>query len=125
MGRSHGHHKTLADAVVVIHFGFVLFVVAGAVAVFWKPWLAWLHIPTVLYGAAIEVVGGTCPLVPLENRLRRAGGQPEYHGSFLGHYLAGGIRPEQWERAEPWLGAAALLGNIVIYGYLVSSVRGG
>ena len=76
-------YRALADAVVVIHFVFVLFVVAGVLTVVWKPWLAWLHIPCMLYGAAIEVVRGTCPLTPLENRLRRAGGGREYGGSFL------------------------------------------
>ncbi len=32
-------YRALADAVVVVHFGFVLFVVAGVLAVVWKPWL--------------------------------------------------------------------------------------
>ncbi len=118
-------YRALADVVVVVHFGFVLFVVAGVLAVVWKPWLAWLHVPCMLYGAAIEVVGKTCPLTPLENRLRRAGGGREYDGSFLRQYVARAVHPALWKRVEPWLGALVLVGNVAVYGYLVIRLRGG
>lgn len=118
-------YRALAGIVFVVHSGFVLFVVAGALAVLWMPWLAWLHIPCVLYGAAIEFIGGMCPLTRLENRFRRAAGEPEYGDSCLGHYIGGAVDPAKWARFEPWIGAMLLVGNVAIYGYLLSKIGGG
>jgi hypothetical protein len=110
--------------VFVAHLGFVLFVVAGALAVLRMPWLAWLHIPCVVYGAGIEFIGGTCPLTRLENRFRLLAGEREYGDSFLGHYIGGAVDPAKWARIEPWLGASLLVGNVAIYGYLLSKIGG-
>src|SRR5215467_4372806 len=63
-------YRLAADAVLVFHLGFVLFVAIGALLVLRWPRLAWLHIPIALYGATIELVGFICPLTPLENWLR-------------------------------------------------------
>jgi hypothetical protein len=115
----------LADAVVIVHSSVVVFVVAGALAASWQPWLAWVHISIMLSIATIYLLGVTCPLTALENRFRRAGGQPGYDGSFLGHYLAGAIHPRHWERSEPWVGATVLLGNLAVYGFLASNIGGG
>ena len=59
---------------------------------------------------------------PLENRLRRAGGQSEYTGSFLGHYVARTVDPARWERSEPWLGAFVLLVNVAAYALLLGKL---
>jgi hypothetical protein len=115
-------YRTLAGIVFVAHFGFVLFVVAGALAVLWMPRLAWLHIPCMLYGAGIEFIGGTCPLTRLENRFRLLAGEPDYGNSFLGHYIGGSVDPAKWARIEPWLGGALLAGNVAIYGFLLSAI---
>lgn len=115
-------YRALAWLVFTVHAGFVLFVATGALAVLWMPWLAWLHVPCVLYAAAIEIVGWTCPLTPLENRFRRAAGEPQYDGSFLGHYVAGAMDPARWARIEPWLGALLLFGNAAIYRYLLGGI---
>ena len=77
-----------------------------------------------LYGAGVEITGGICPLTLLENRFRRAGGQPEYTGSFTGHYLRAVVDPKQWARYEPWLGAAILLLNAAAYLYLFNGGGG-
>ena len=117
-------YRALAGLVFVVHSGFVLFVVAGALAVLWMPRLAWLHIPCMLYGAAIEFIGGTCPLTRLENRFRLLAGEPDYGHSFLGHYIGGAVDPAKWARIEPWLGASLLVGNVAVYGYLLSKIGG-
>lgn len=110
--------RAFAGGVAAVHAGFVLFVVAGALAVAWKPWLAWLHIPSVVYAAAIEVLGGTCPLTRLENRYRVAGGGEDYGGSCIRHYVGRAVDPALWTRFEPWLGGLVLLGNLAAYRYL-------
>ena len=44
----------LADAVLVVHALFLVWVVLGAVAVWRWPWLAVLHLPAVAWGLWIE-----------------------------------------------------------------------
>jgi len=77
----------LADLVVLLHFCFVLFVVFGGFLVLWKSFLAWYHLPAVVWGAAIEFTGCICPLTPLENMLRNRGGGAEYAVGFVEHYI--------------------------------------
>src|SRR5512140_595474 len=81
--------RLLADVIVVIHFGFVLFVVFGAILVLRTPRLAWAHLPAAAWGALIEFAGWICPLTPLEVALRRRGGNAAggYSGGFIEHYL--------------------------------------
>jgi hypothetical protein len=60
----------LADVVLVIHLGFVLFVVAGAFLILRWPRTAWFQLPAALWGVLVEWSGWPCPLTPLENWLR-------------------------------------------------------
>ena len=53
--------RLAADGVLLLHFAFVLFVVAGAVLVWRWPRLAWLHLPAVVWGVLIEIGGWLCP----------------------------------------------------------------
>ncbi|MFP3940143.1 MAG: DUF2784 domain-containing protein [Thermoanaerobaculia bacterium] len=80
-------YRLAADLVVLVHLAFVLFVVLGGLlALRWR-WVPWVHLPVVLYGFLIQVVGWVCPLTPLENRLRRAAGEAGYEGGFVEHYI--------------------------------------
>ncbi|HEX6929115.1 MAG TPA: DUF2784 domain-containing protein [Gammaproteobacteria bacterium] len=110
------HYLFLANAVALLHFLFILFVVFGGLLVFWKPWFAWIHIPVAIYGVLIEWVGWVCPLTPLENRLRERAGQSGYEGGFVEEYLLPLIYPEGFTRNVALvLGAAVLLINLAIY----------
>jgi hypothetical protein len=77
----------LADAVVLVHLGFVVSVVAGGLLVLRWGRLAWVHLPVALWGAGISLGGGLCPLTPLENWLREQGGGARYAGGFIEHYM--------------------------------------
>jgi hypothetical protein len=108
-----------ADLVVAIHFAFILFVVAGGLLVLRYPRLAWLHVPAALWGAGIELVGGICPLTPLENALRRAAGQAGYDGGFIEYYLLPVIYPAGLTPTVSLvLGLGVLLVNGAIYALL-------
>ena len=85
--------RIAADAVFLIHFAFVLFVAGGALLVLRRPRLAWLHLPAAAWGIGIELVGGRCPLTPLENRLRWAAGLEGYEGGFVERYLVPIVYP--------------------------------
>ena len=109
-------YKLLADTVFLIHLAFVVFVVLGAIAVWWKPKLAWLHLPAVAWGALIEFMGWICPLTPWEQTLRRLAGDEGYHGGFVEHYLWPLLYPEGLTRdIQILLGVLVLAINVTAY----------
>jgi len=105
----------LAATVVVAHFAFVAFVVAGGLAVLRWPRVAWLHVPAVLWAAWVELTDWICPLTPLENWLReRAGAEPI--PGFVEHYLLPLLYPAELTRELQWLlGGLVLAGNAALY----------
>ena len=109
-------HRFLADAVLVLHLAFILFVVLGGFLVLRRPRIAWLHVPVFLWGAAIEFGGWICPLTPLEKWLRELGGEGAYAGGFIAHYLIALIYPEGLTRnIQLLIGAGVLAINAAIY----------
>lgn len=102
-------YRVLADAVLVLHLAFILFVVLGGWLVAIRPKLIWLHLPVVAWGAAVEFLGLTCPLTPLENWLRGRGGETGYSGGFIDHYLTPLMYPAGLTR-----GMQLALGGFVI-----------
>jgi hypothetical protein len=109
-------NSLLADAVLLAHVAFVLFVAFGGVLVLRWPRAAWAHIPAALWGIAIEFGGWICPLTPLENALRTRAGESPYQGDFIARYLMPVLYPEGLTReAQVTIGAAALVTNAVLY----------
>jgi hypothetical protein len=110
----------LADAVLVAHLAFVLFVTLGGLLVLKWRRLAWLHIPATAWGATIEFAGWICPLTPLENDLRARAGQSGYEGDFIARYLMPVVYPDGLTRQDQLLlGSAALAINLAIYVWLL------
>jgi len=108
--------EALADTVVVVHLMFVLFVIGGGFLVLKVTRLAWLHLPAVAWGAAIEFGGWICPLTPLENWLRARGLGTPYQGGFMEHYLLPLLYPAALTREfQAALGAAVVLLNTFVY----------
>jgi len=113
-----------ADAVLLLHAAFIVFVVLGALLVARWPAVAWLHLPAAAWGVWIEWSGGLCPLTPLEQRLRLAAGEQGYRGGFIEHYLTGAIYPEGLTREWQWaLGAFVLLLNVGLYAAICAARR--
>lgn len=106
----------LADLVVALHLGFILFAVGGGLLALRWPRVAWLHVPAVLWGVFVEATGRVCPLTPLENALRRAGGGAGYAGGFVEHYVVPIVYPAALTRdLQLALAAALLLANAIVY----------
>ncbi len=117
-------YQLLADIVLVVHFLFIAFVVAGGFLAIRWPRVAWAHLPCLVWGALIEFVGWVCPLTPLENSLRAAGGEAGYSGGFIEHYLLPVIYPAGLtRRIQVWLGLALLAVNVVAYGWFLRRRR--
>ena len=90
-------YRLLADAVLLLHFAVVVFVVGGLIAVFVgnaKNW-RWVNSPAfrIAHVLAIGVVvvqswlGQLCPLTILESWLREQAGEAAYAASFVEHWV--------------------------------------
>ncbi len=112
-------YDLLASTVVLLHFAFVLFVVAGGLLLYRWPWLAWLHLPAVIWAALLEFNGWICPLTPLEQQLRAAAGQAGYSGGFVDHYVMPLLYPVGLEGEMQFiLGGLVVVINVLVYGVL-------
>lgn len=113
--------RLAADAVVVVHVLFILFVLFGGLLVLRWRWLVILHIPALVWGAVVEFFHFYCPLTPLENALRNRAGTEGYDGGFIEHYLIPLIYPAGLTpQIQLWLGGIVVLCNLVVYSWLAS-----
>ena len=116
-------YGALADGVLLFHFAFIVFVVAGGVAVLRWHWVALLHVPSFLWGTALEFAGWICPLTPLELHLRALAGAGGYEVRFLEHYLLRLIYPGSLTRGlQIAIGAFVLALNALIYARLLRRI---
>jgi hypothetical protein len=107
---------TLAEALVLVHAAFVVFVVVGGLAVMRWPRVAWVHVPAAVWGVLVECTGWGCPLTPLEKWLRQRGGGGGYEGGFIDHYLVPILYPDGMTRqTEIVLGALVVVVNVASY----------
>jgi len=105
-----------ADALVLAHFAFILFVVFGGFLVLWRHQFLWLHLPALAWGMWVEFAGWICPLTPWEQALRRRAGERGYSGGFIEHYLLAVIYPEGLTPAiQTAMGCLLLVMNVGIY----------
>lgn len=97
----------LADALLALHLGIVLFVVGLLPLVLLGGALGWrwvrhfglriTHLGLMVFIAAQAWLGQLCPLTVWEQDLRRAAGQGSYRESFIAHWLS---KLLYWE--APW-----------------------
>ena len=116
--------RLAADAVLVVHFAFIVFVVGGALLAFRFSWMPWLHLPAAAWGAWVEIAGRICPLTTLENHFRMRAGLEGYEDSFIEHYLFPVIYPSGLTRSmQLVLATAVIVTNVVLYSWLLHRRR--
>jgi hypothetical protein len=112
------HERAIADALVVLHFAFIVFVLLGGLLVARRRAFALLHLPALAWGLYTESTATVCPLTPLENAYRHAAGEAGYAGGFIEHYLVRVIYPPG---LTPGIQAAIAIGlvalNIAVYAW--------
>ena len=119
-----GLYGFIADATLVAHFVFVLFAVAGGFLLLLRPGLIWIHVPVVIWSSLINLLGGTCPLTPIENHFRKLAGARSYAGGFVVHYIGRLVYPRGMPRQmELVAGVSILVWNAVVYGAVFLLVR--
>ncbi|MCK9505499.1 MAG: DUF2784 domain-containing protein [Porticoccaceae bacterium] len=90
-------YQILADAVLILHFGVVLFVALGLPAIvignklgwFWANifWWRLAHVVAIGVVALQAWLGQYCPLTILESWLRQSAGVAIYESSFIEYWL--------------------------------------
>ncbi|HWO99954.1 MAG TPA: DUF2784 domain-containing protein [Methylococcus sp.] len=114
----------LADLLVLIHFGFILFVLFGGFLVPRFPRLLAFHLGAVAWGVVAELRHWICPLTPWEQWLRARAGQAGYEGDFIERYLVSLIYPSGLTpRIQVLLGLSALTLNLGIYAWIIARHR--
>ncbi len=115
-------YQSLADIVVVLHLAFVIFVIGGGLcALRWRKAI-YFHLPAAAWGALIEFAGWICPLTPLENWLRKKGGESGYPGEFVEHYILPILYPAGLTREiQIILGILVVVANLFLYGFIFLS----
>jgi len=86
----------LADAIVVLHFAVVLYVILGELLILlgWPLRWGWVrgrgfrvsHLAIIVFVAVTAALGDLCPLTIWENDLRRIAGKPIEQASFVAHW---------------------------------------
>ena len=110
-----------ANLVMLLHYAFLVFAAFGGFLLRWWPGVMWWHLPVVTWGVAIAAIGWTCPLTPLENRLRVAGGAEPYEGGFIEHYMTAWAYPDGLPSSVMnLLGVTLLAINALAYGLWLS-----
>lgn len=87
-------NSLLADFIVVLHLGYVMFVVLGLVLILagklfkWNwvrnSWFRLIHLGMIGVVVVESLLSITCPLTTLESYLRSQSGQTSHSGSFMG-----------------------------------------
>ncbi|MBW2038306.1 MAG: DUF2784 domain-containing protein [Deltaproteobacteria bacterium] len=117
-------YHLLADFAFSLHLAFIIFVILGAFLVWRWPWLALLHILSVIWSLAIQFLPNVpCPLTPLEQMLLRKAGEEGYTGGFVDHYIVPLIYPEVEPRFHYEAGVFLLVVNLVIYVLIIIRIR--
>lgn len=117
-------YRMLADVVLTMHLLFIVFVALGGFLVLRWPRIAAVHLPAAAWGVAIELGGWICPLTPLENWLRRLGGEAGYSGAFIERYLLPVIYPSELTREiQIGLGLLVVALNALAYALVLRRRR--
>ena len=106
---SNGLYAFAADALLITHVLFVVFIVSGLVLIFigrflcWRwvrnPWFRIAHLLGIGFVVLQSWFGAICPLTIWEMELRSREGETVYQGSFITHWL----QELLYYQAPPWV----------------------
>lgn len=112
--------RLAADAVLLLHLGFILFAVFGAIlALRWR-WTILAHLPAAVWGVLVELADWACPLSGLEEHFRLQAIVVGVASSRIERLVMPLIYPTGLTREmQLALGLALLLFNLAIYAWLL------
>ena len=102
-------YQLLAELVMLLHFGFLVYVTLGGFLAWHRTWLIVPHVAAAVWGAINATAGIPCPLTGWEHTARRLAGEQGLSRGFIDTYLTGVVYPEQHLHAVQLLVAAIVL----------------
>lgn len=105
----------LAELVLMFHLAWIIWILFGWFLTRRRPWLAALHVASLVWGICVEVGPWPCPLTWLEQWLETDAGSASYQGSFLIHYLEAFVYPDVPPLLLTWLGSGVCIAILAIY----------
>ena len=102
-------YQLLAELVMLLHFGFLVYVALGGFLAWRWPWAIVPHAAAVVWGALSATVGIPCPLTGWEDAARREAGELGLPRGFIDTYLTGVVYPEEHLLTAQLLVAALVL----------------
>lgn len=119
-------YSLIADAILVVHFAFIAFVIGGEACVvvgYFRNW-CWMrnltfrvcHILAIGIVVALAWANRICPLTVWENTLRHAAGGESYSGTFVKHWVGRLVYYE----APQWIFIVAysMFGALVLFTWI-------
>lgn len=114
--------RFVADTVLLLHLGFILYAVFGAIlALRWR-WTILVHLPAAAWGVLVELADWACPLSELEEYFRLQAIVAGIASSRVEKLVMPLIYPTGLTReTQLALGLALLLFNLALYVWLLRS----
>lgn len=88
-------YRVLADATMVLHFAFLVYLTLGGFVAWRWPRTIVVHVAAVAWGVLIVLFELECPLTGPEDYFRRKAGQNGLEGGFIETYLTGVVYPAE------------------------------
>jgi hypothetical protein len=104
-------YQLLAELVMLLHFGFLVYVALGGFLAWRWPWAIVPHAAATVWGALNASVGIPCPLTAWEDAARRRAGEQGLPRGFIDTYLTGVVYPEEHLLTAQLLMAALVLAS--------------
>lgn len=112
-------HRIGADALLLLHLGFILFALLGGLLALWRPWAMLLHLPAAGWAIFVELADRGCPLTRWEQLLRARAGDAGYSEGFIEHYLLPLLYPDWLTLPVQYvLAGVVVLFNLAVYGWV-------
>ena len=89
-------YEVLASTVLVVHFGYLAYVVLGGFLAWRWTWALWPHLAAAAWGLAVVGIPLTCPLTLIEHWARRKAGETGVGRGFIDQYIEGVLYPERY-----------------------------
>ncbi|WP_034274023.1 DUF2784 domain-containing protein [Haloechinothrix halophila] len=88
-------YRVLADATMVLHFAFLVYLTLGGFVAWRWPRTIIAHLIAVAWGALIVIFEFDCPLTGPEDYFRKQAGQEGLPGGFIDTYLTDVVYPAE------------------------------
>jgi hypothetical protein len=108
----------VADVVMLVHLGFLLYVALGGFLAWRYRWLIVPHVAAAGWGLVSATVGVACPLTAWEDAARRRAGEQGLPRGFVDTYLTGVVYP-----ADRLVEAQLLVATIVLVSWTGFTLR--